>query len=125
MRGGGDGPGGPDPAKRGGQGRPLGIAYRHEVGLNQLLWGTDYPHLEGTWPETPKSIRHTFNDVPEDEARLMLGETAAKVFNFDPAALAPVVQRSGPTPQQILTPPTEDLFPRGDVNKPLSGATIF
>jgi hypothetical protein len=90
--------------------------------------GVDYPHHEGTWNGgTINYLQATFgpNDVPEDEARLMLGETAAKVFNFDPAALAPVVQRCGPTPQQILTPPTEDLFPRGDVNKPLSGATIF
>ena len=44
---------------------------------------------------------------------------------FDVAALAPVVERVGPAPEEIQTPPTEDLFPRGDVNKPLSGATIF
>jgi hypothetical protein len=55
----------------------------------------------------------------------MLGQTAAQVFGFDVATLAPVVERVGPAPEEILTPPTEDLFPRGDVNKPLSGATIF
>jgi hypothetical protein len=59
------------------------------------------------------------------EARLMLGETAASVFGFDTAALAPLADKFGPTPDQILTPPTEDLFPRGDVHKPLSGTTIF
>jgi predicted TIM-barrel fold metal-dependent hydrolase len=104
------------------------VGFRQTIGLDKMMVGVDYPHHEGTWNGgTINYLQATFgpNDVPEDEARLMLGETAAKVFNFDPAALAPVVQRCGPTPQQILTPPTEDLFPRGDVNKPLSGATIF
>jgi hypothetical protein len=55
----------------------------------------------------------------------MLGETAAQVFGFDVDVLKPVVERVGPAPEEILTPPAVDLFPRGDVNKPLSGATIF
>lgn len=92
---------------------PYEVAYRHEVGLDQLLWGTDYPHLEGTWPETPQSIRHTFNDVPEDEARLILGETAAVVYGFDRAKLWEVAQRIGPTPAEVATPLAEDEMPLG------------
>jgi hypothetical protein len=45
------------------------------------------------------------------------------VFGFDLDALAPVAATCGPRPSQILSPPDADLFPRGDVNKPL--ATTF
>jgi hypothetical protein len=92
-----------------------------------MMVGVDYPHHEGTWNGgNINYLRATFgpNDVPLAEARLMLGETAAKVFGFDLAALAPVIEQFGRTAEQILTPPTEDLFPRGDVNKPLAGTTF-
>ncbi|WP_236787751.1 amidohydrolase family protein [Amycolatopsis sp. GM8] len=92
---------------------PYEVAYRHEVGLNQLLWGTDYPHLEGTWPHTPESIRHTFHDVPEDETRLILGETACVVYGLDRDRLWPVARQIGPTPQEVATPLTEAEIPRG------------
>ena len=29
------------------------------------MWGSDYPHSEGTWPDTRVSLRHTFATVPE------------------------------------------------------------
>jgi hypothetical protein len=92
---------------------PYEVAYRHEVGLGQLLWGTDYPHLEGTWPETPKSIRHTFNDVPEDEARLILGETACVIYGLDRDKLWPIAQKIGPTPAQVARPLNPDEMPSG------------
>jgi hypothetical protein len=44
---------------------------------------------------------------------------------IDVDALFPLVERFGPSPAEILRPPTKDLFLRGDINKPLSGATIF
>ena len=47
------------------------------------MWGSDYPHPEGTWPNTKKRIHETFADVPEEEVRAMLGETAAQVYGFD------------------------------------------
>ena len=82
-------------------------------------------HLERRHASTtcrPASGRTT---CPRTRRAGCSGETAAEVFGFDVAALAPIVERVGPTPEQILTPPTEDLFPRGDVHKPLAGATIF
>jgi predicted TIM-barrel fold metal-dependent hydrolase len=104
------------------------VEARHTIGIDKMMVGVDYPHHEGTWNGgTTDYLQATFgpNNVPEDEARLMLGQTAASVFGFDTAALAPLAETFGPTAEQILTPPTEDLFPRGDVHKPLSGTTIF
>jgi predicted TIM-barrel fold metal-dependent hydrolase len=69
---------------------------RHRIGLDKLMWGTDYPHLEGTWPNTMKSLRETFADYPEDEIRALLGSNAARVYGFDLEALAPIADRIGP-----------------------------
>jgi predicted TIM-barrel fold metal-dependent hydrolase len=90
---------------------PYEVAIRYQVGLGNLMWGSDYPHVEGTWPYTPQSIRHTFADIPEDETRLILGETAVGVYGLDREALAPIADRIGPTPAEVATPLAEDEVP--------------
>ena len=77
-----------------------------------MLWGSDYPHYEGTYPHSKLAIRHTFNDVTDDEARLMLGLNAAKLYDFDLEKLAPLVAEIGIRPEQVLGRPlSEDEFP--------------
>ncbi len=68
---------------------------RHAIGVGNLLWGADFPHDEGTWPNTLEALHTTFDGVPEDELRAMLGENAARLYGFDTAALAPHVARVG------------------------------
>ncbi len=70
---------------------------RHRIGVDKLMWGSDYPHLEGTWPNTMGALRETFAELPEPETRAMLGENAARVFGFDSQALGEVAERIGPT----------------------------
>ncbi len=70
------------------------------------MWGTDYPHPEGTWPNTVARLRSDFGDVPVDDARAMLGLTAARCYGFDLDALAPIAQRIGPTPEDFGQDPT-------------------
>ena len=53
--------------------RKYEVAMRHDIGVTQLMFGTDYPHPEGTWPNTHDWIRTAFDGVPEAEARLILG----------------------------------------------------
>jgi hypothetical protein len=62
--------------------------------------------------------------VPADEAKKMLGGTAMEVWGFDEAVLRPVADRVGPDLATVLSAPTEDLFPRGDVHKPLSALIL-
>ena len=69
---------------------------RHEIGLDRLMWGSDYPHLEGTWPNTMDSLRETFGTYPEDETRALLGANAAEVYGFDLDQLAPIAEKIGP-----------------------------
>jgi predicted TIM-barrel fold metal-dependent hydrolase len=74
---------------------------RHEIGVDKLMWGSDYPHLEGTWPNTMKALNETFGDYPEEEIRSILGGKAAEVYGFDVPQLKPVVDEIGPTIAQI------------------------
>jgi predicted TIM-barrel fold metal-dependent hydrolase len=76
-------------------------ALRHEIGLSQLMWGADYPHLEGTWPRTRKSLARCFRGVPLDEARTILTDNPAALYGFDVAALQPVADRVCPTPEEL------------------------
>jgi predicted TIM-barrel fold metal-dependent hydrolase len=100
------------------------IVARHAIGVDKMALGMDYPHHEGTWaagPGTVSYLRATLGavGVPVDEARQLLGETAATLWRFDVSALAQTVDRIGPSLREVLTPPPNDEFPRGDVNKPL------
>ena len=74
---------------------------RHDIGVDKLMWGSDYPHLEGTWPNTMKALNETFADYPEDEMRKILGTTAAEVYGFDLSELQPIADEIGPTVEQI------------------------
>ena len=70
---------------------------RHAIGVPNILWGSDFPHDEGTWPQTWASLHDTFDGVPEPELRAMLGENAARVYGFDSTKLATHAARVGPS----------------------------
>jgi len=70
---------------------------RHAIGVPTILWGSDFPHEEGTWPDTAAALHATFDGVPERELRAMLGENAMRVYGFDPARLAIHAARIGPS----------------------------
>ena len=76
---------------------------RHEIGIENLIWGSDYPHPEGTWPFTKKQMIETFHDIPEDEAAKMLGGNAASLFGFDTEKLGEIAARIGPLKTDFIT----------------------
>ncbi|TMQ69237.1 MAG: hypothetical protein E6K81_15380 [Candidatus Eisenbacteria bacterium] len=72
------------------------IERRHEIGLGCIMWGSDYPHPEGAWPQTREMLRDAFRGVPEGEVAAMLGGTAVDFYRFDREKLAPIAARIGP-----------------------------
>jgi hypothetical protein len=68
---------------------------RHEVGLTRLLFGADYPHLEGTWPNTADWIRDAFAGVAVEEARAILGDNARSHYRLDGTQLARTAREIG------------------------------
>ena len=103
------------------------IAERHKIGLNKMMLGMDYPHHEGTWAAGPGTLAYLqatlgANAVPADEARMLLADNAIGVWNLDRNVLRPIADRIGPSMTDVLTPPAKPLYPRGDINKPLSSS---
>jgi hypothetical protein len=77
---------------------------RHEIGVDRIMWGQDYPHIEGTYPYTTEALRNTFAGIDTDEVARMVGLNAASVYGFDLAKLAPVAERVGPTVEEVRVP---------------------
>jgi len=64
------------------QNDPVGVHNRVFTGVDALVWGSDYPHPEGTWPDSRASLATQLAGVPDDEAARMAGDTAARLFGF-------------------------------------------
>jgi predicted TIM-barrel fold metal-dependent hydrolase len=87
--------------------RPSEVAMRQDIGTDKFLFATDYPHPEGTWPDTIQWLRATFRDVPEDELRLILGQNAVGCLGLDETKLRVAADRIGPRPDEIYDDRTE------------------
>ena len=62
-----------------------GVRVRDQIGIDKMMWATDFPHAETDWPESQDVIAEIFAGVPEDELAKMLGGNAIEYFHLDPA----------------------------------------
>ncbi len=74
---------------------------RSAIGIGNIMWGSDYPHPEGSWPYTRQQMVETFHGLPEAEVAAMLGGNAARLYGFDVEKLAPIVARVGPEKREF------------------------
>lgn len=65
------------------QNDPVAIANIPLTGSHPLLWGNDYPHDEGTYPNSVKVIDELFKGVDDEDRRRILSGNAAEIFGFD------------------------------------------
>jgi predicted TIM-barrel fold metal-dependent hydrolase len=66
------------------------------LGADHILWGSDYPHEEGTCPDSKVAIRWALHKRPVEETRKILAGNAGRLYGFDLDALTPVAARIGP-----------------------------
>ena len=59
-----------------------GVLTRNLKGAHNIMWSSDYPHSETTFPDSLKVIDELFEGVPEDEKQMILGTRAEKLFNI-------------------------------------------
>lgn len=59
-----------------------GIRMRDLIGVDNILFESDYPHSDSQWPHTRKILETVMADVPDDEAWNMTERNARKLFNF-------------------------------------------
>jgi predicted TIM-barrel fold metal-dependent hydrolase len=82
------------------------VAERHLLGVRTLVWGSDYPHVEGTYPHTGQQLADVFAGVPDEEVDAMCAGNTARLFGFDLGALSktPAAQVPWPEPATINAP---------------------
>ncbi|MDD2857845.1 MAG: amidohydrolase family protein [Candidatus Nanopelagicales bacterium] len=59
-----------------------GIEARHRIGVENIMFESDYPHSDCNWPHTRKMLEESLANVPDDEARLIAEGNARRVYNF-------------------------------------------
>jgi predicted TIM-barrel fold metal-dependent hydrolase len=77
------------------------IAERADVGVANLMWGSDFPHYEGSWPNTRGSMRALFDGTPRDDATAIVGENLAAFYRLDERVLRRTAERIGPTAEEL------------------------
>jgi predicted TIM-barrel fold metal-dependent hydrolase len=62
----------------------IGVEFRRHIGVDNMLWGSDFPHAESTWPQSKQFLDRIFAGVPEEDRRKITADNAAKMFGFRP-----------------------------------------
>lgn len=58
------------------------------MGVETLMWGSDYPHGDGVWPESSKYIEEQFGHLPPENTRTIVRENAGRFYGL-------IAQRAG------------------------------
>ncbi|MAG34040.1 MAG: amidohydrolase [Deltaproteobacteria bacterium] len=61
----------------------VGLATRHHIGIENIMFEVDYPHSDTTFPNSKELVAERFKDVPPDETRLIVRDNAIKFFGLD------------------------------------------
>ena len=61
----------------------MAMQLRQYIGLDMLMWGSDFPHSVGSFPDTRRFLEDQFEGVPENEKRKVLVENPAEFFSLD------------------------------------------
>src|SRR5256885_5031507 len=63
----------------------IGIRLRDTIGVDNMMWGSDYPHSESTFPRSREILKAILAGVPADEQAKIVGGNTARVYHFDVA----------------------------------------
>ncbi len=69
-----------------------GIKTRHDIGIDNIMWESDLPHISAFYPRSWEVIERILTGVPDAERRKLLYETALRVYQ---------VKADGPAPAAL------------------------
>lgn len=62
---------------------PDAVRHAHErLGINNVMWSSDYPHPVSSWPRSRHLVEEMFADTPAPERELIVSGNAARVWNL-------------------------------------------
>jgi predicted TIM-barrel fold metal-dependent hydrolase len=62
---------------------PVGVADRHQIGIDNIMWSSDYPHTASTWPHSQDIVARDFKDVPAEEKWKIVRENVTTLYELD------------------------------------------
>jgi predicted TIM-barrel fold metal-dependent hydrolase len=66
---------------------PLAAKLRHEIGLDRIMWGSDFPHPPCPYPHTRERIGEILAGIPEADRAAIVSGNVSRVYGIDCAAL--------------------------------------
>jgi len=61
---------------------PVGLRERHHIGIDNIMWASDYPHSETTWPNSKSLTDEWFSVLPDEDKAKILWRNCANLFNL-------------------------------------------
>jgi predicted TIM-barrel fold metal-dependent hydrolase len=60
----------------------VGLGLRHLIGIENILWSTDFPHPATTWPHSQDVVARQFADIPAEERDLICSGNSARIYGL-------------------------------------------
>jgi predicted TIM-barrel fold metal-dependent hydrolase len=60
----------------------VGLELRHHLGVDRILWESDFPHVESLWPQSQDVIKRVAAELPDDEVELVTNGNARRLYNW-------------------------------------------
>ena len=60
----------------------VGIRLRHDVGVDRMMWGSDFPHIVTRWPRSMELLDSQMEGVPPDERHRLVAGNAIDFFRL-------------------------------------------
>lgn len=80
------------------------IDMRHMIGVEKMMWGWDYPHIESAdWLTPRENLRTMMQGVPEGELKAMLAGNAITAYNLNAEKLQNIAERIGPPVADLVS----------------------
>jgi predicted TIM-barrel fold metal-dependent hydrolase len=61
---------------------PVGVATRDFIGVENIMWSSDYPHTVSTWPHSREVVARDFKDVSETDTRRIVRDNVARLYGL-------------------------------------------
>jgi predicted TIM-barrel fold metal-dependent hydrolase len=62
---------------------PVGVSVLDRVGVDNVLFETDYPHQDGTWPQSREAAALQFGHLPQDQIDKIARGNAIKLLGLE------------------------------------------
>ena len=76
---------------------------REQIGIDRIMWGSDYPHMESAWPHTREKLHDLVKGIDEADVRKIIAGNAVECYSLDASVLQATADRIGPTVDEIVS----------------------